>query len=103
MVLRPSFLRCSTFRMLPSLEVMLQDVSSLVVTFSGEFALGGATIPVEAVYTHASRDVSVAAEVPSITINFQAAASQLVGLDQKVHSLSQRLYMLWKGVWKMYM
>ena len=64
-----------------SIVVMLQDVSTLVVTFTGEFVLGGATIPVVAVYTHASRDVSVTAEVPSITINFQAAASQLAGLD----------------------
>ena len=64
-----------------SLVVMLQDVNTLEVTFTGEFVLGGATIPVEAVYTHASRDVSITAEVPSITINFQAAASQLAGLD----------------------
>ena len=64
-----------------SVDVMLQNVDTLVVTFSGDFVLGGTTIPVEAVYTHASRDVSVTADVPSITINLQNAAKELVGLD----------------------
>ena len=64
-----------------SFSVELQDVSTLVVTFTGDFVLGGTTIPVEAVYTHASRDVRISAEVPSITINFQAVATQLAGLN----------------------
>ena len=64
-----------------SLTVELQDVSTLVVTFMGAFVVGGVSIPVEAVYTQASQDVSISAEVPRITINFQTVATELVGLD----------------------
>ena len=64
-----------------SFEVQLQDVSTLVVTFMGDFVLGGATVPVTVTYTHASQDIDISADVPSITINFQSIASQLTGID----------------------
>ena len=64
-----------------SLSVGLRDVSTLVVTFTGDFGLGGTTIPVEAIYTHASREISITAAVSGLTINFQSIATQLVGLD----------------------
>ena len=64
-----------------SLVVELQDVSTLVVTFTGAFVLGETTIPVEVTYTHASSDITITADVPGISINFQSAAQQLVGLD----------------------
>ena len=64
-----------------SLVVELNDVNTLVVTFTGDFVVGGATIPVEVIYTHASSDVTVTADVPGFTINFQSVATELVGLD----------------------
>ena len=64
-----------------SLVVELNDVNTLVVTFTGDFVVGGATIPVEVIYTHASSDVTVTADVPGITINFQSVATELVGLN----------------------
>ena len=64
-----------------SLSIGLRDVSTLVVTFTGDFGLGGTTIPVEVVYTQASREISITAAVPGLTINFQSIATQLVGLD----------------------
>ena len=63
-----------------SLEVQLQDVSTLVVTFTGDFVLAETTIPVTVIYTHATGDVEISADVPAITINLQSIASQLVGL-----------------------
>ena len=64
-----------------SLVSQLNDLSTLVVTFTGDFVVGGTTIPVTATYTHATRDVAISAEVPGITINLQSLASQLVGLN----------------------
>ena len=64
-----------------SFSVGLRDVSTLMVTFNGEFVLGGSTIPVEIVYTHASRNTNINAEVSGLSINFQSIATQLVGLD----------------------
>ena len=52
-----------------SFSVSLQDVSTLVVTFTGEFVLGGLTIPVEVVYTHASRNTNINAKVSELSIN----------------------------------
>ena len=64
-----------------SFSVVLRDVSTLVVTFTGDFVLGGVTIPVEATYTHASRNTKINTEVPGLTVNLQAIATQLTGLD----------------------
>ena len=64
-----------------SLLVELRDISTLVATFTGDFVIGGATIPVMVVYTHSSGEVGITADVHSITINFQSVATQLVGLD----------------------
>ena len=64
-----------------SFSVGLRDVSTLVVTFNGDFVVGGTTIPVRVVYTHASREISINAEVSELSINFQSIATQLVGLD----------------------
>ena len=63
-----------------SLTVHLQNISTLVVTFNGDFIIGGKSIPVKAVYSHASRNVEITASVTRITINFQAIAKHLVGL-----------------------
>ena len=64
-----------------SFSVELQDVSTLVVNFKGDFVLGETTIPVKAVYTQASREISIKATVSQLTINFQSLATQLVGLN----------------------
>ena len=64
-----------------SFEVELEDVSTLVVTFKGDFVVGKMTIPVTVVYTHASQDFDISADVPSITINLQSIASQVAGID----------------------
>ena len=63
-----------------SLSVNLQKVSTLTVTFSGDFIIGSTTIPVKAVYSRASRDIKVTATASQTRINFQAIAKQLVGL-----------------------
>ncbi|MCG8626639.1 MAG: hypothetical protein MJE68_32145, partial [Proteobacteria bacterium] len=54
-----------------SLSVNLQKVSTLLVTFSGDFTIGSKTIPVKAVYSRASRDIKITATVSQIRINFQ--------------------------------
>ena len=64
-----------------SFSVELQDVSTLVATFKGDFVLGGTIIPVEAMYTHASKDIVIKAAVSGLTINYQSIATQLVGLN----------------------
>ena len=64
-----------------SFSVGLQDVSTLVVTFSGDFVVGGTTIPVEVVYTHASRKISINAKVSGLSMNLQSIAMQLIGLN----------------------
>ena len=64
-----------------SISIGLRDVSTLIVIFTGDFVVGGTTIPVEGVYTHASREISINAEVSELTINFQSIATQLIGLN----------------------
>ena len=64
-----------------SIVVELQDINTLVVNFEGDFVIGGTSVTVTATYTHSSRDIELTADVPSITINFQSVATQLVGLD----------------------
>ena len=64
-----------------SFSVMLQDVNTLVVVFNGDFILGGTIIPVEATYTHASKEIAVRATVSGLAINIQSAATQLVSLN----------------------
>ena len=63
-----------------SFTVQLQNVNTLVVTFSGDFIIGSKTIPVKAVYSRASRNIKITATVSRTRINFQAIAKQLVGL-----------------------
>ena len=43
--------------------------------------LGGVVIPVEAIYTHASRNINISAKVSGLFINFQSVATELVGLN----------------------
>jgi hypothetical protein len=63
-----------------SLTVHLQNVNTLVVTFTGDFIIGSKTIPVKAVYSRASKDIKITATVSQTSINFQTIAKQLVGL-----------------------
>ncbi len=63
-----------------SFTVRMQNVSTLVVTFSGDFIIGSKTIPVKAIYSRASRSIKITATVSRTRINFQAIAKQLVGL-----------------------
>ena len=63
-----------------SFTVQLQNVSTLVVTFSGDFIIGSKTIPVKAVYSRASRKIRITATVSRTRINFQAIAKELGGL-----------------------
>ena len=64
-----------------SFKVGLRNINTLVVIFKGDFVLGGKTIPVKVIYTHASRDISITAAVSRLTINFQSVVKQLVGLN----------------------
>ena len=64
-----------------SLTVRLQNVSTLVVIFKGDFVIGRKTIPVKVVYTRASRNIKISAAVSRTTINFQSIAKKLVGLN----------------------
>ena len=77
-VIIPNILRLQNIAL--SLTVDLRNVSTMVVTFNGDFIIGGKTIPVKAVYSRASRNTKITATVSRITINFQAIAKQLVGL-----------------------
>lgn len=64
-----------------SFVVTLDNVSTLVVTFTGNVVLGGVSIPTVVTYNHASRDTEIRADISGVTINFQSIASQLVSLD----------------------
>ena len=86
-----------------SYVVVLDDLSTLIVTFTGDVVLGEESIPVEVIYTHASGDIVITAEVSDITVNFQSIASQLVGLDlpSALHAwinLHSRFYHVWSSV-----
>ena len=62
-------------------SVGLQNLSTLVINFDGHFVLGGVVIPVEAIYTHASRNINISSKVSGLFINFQSVATELVGLN----------------------
>ena len=64
-----------------SFIVELSDVNTLVVDSNGEFLLGGATITVNAIYMHSSGEIVIGAMASGLDINFQSAATQLVGLS----------------------
>ena len=64
-----------------SLTVHLQNVSTLVVVFSGDFVVGKKTIPVKAVYSRASGTAKITAAISKTTINFQSIAKKLLGLN----------------------
>ena len=64
-----------------SFNVGLQNPSTLVVNFAGDFVLGGVPISTEVIYTHASRNANIRAEISGLSINFQSVATQLVGLN----------------------
>jgi hypothetical protein len=52
-----------------------------VINFDGHFVLGGVIIPLEAIYTHASRNINISTEISGLFINFQSVAMELVGLN----------------------
>ena len=64
-----------------SFSVCLWNVSTLVITFNGDFVVRGPTIPVEVVYKHASREISSSAKVSGLSMNLQSIATQLIGLN----------------------
>lgn len=85
-----------------SFSVGLQNMSTLVITFDGNFVLGGVVIPVEAIYTHASRNINISAKVSGLFINFQSVATELVGLNlpgalQQPISIPTIIANVWKG------
>ena len=64
-----------------SLSVNLQNVSTLNVTYSGDWIIDATTISVQAVYYHSSEVIEFTAEVSSFSLNLQSLASDVVGIS----------------------
>ena len=64
-----------------SFSVNLQNISTLVVTFTGDWAIDRTTIAIQAVYHHQSGVVDFEADLSSFTLNLQRLANDVVGIS----------------------